>query len=176
MASFSFFFFVCSLLESVLQRGVGGRAGGTCLFALSWSQLAGWRILLRLAGSELCWAWGPFRGGVAGGDTTPGEPVAGWRLRDCWGEWIAEGPNSLVSRMLKRRTSCKDLEGTAKSLLRFKHSEEASGLGARLEKRVCLQGHSGTGEVWFTNPSNFLFSSKSALIKPTLWWYKILRG
>ena len=171
MASFSFF--VCSLLESVLQRGVGRQAGGTCLFALSWLQPAGWGISLHLVGSELCWAWGAFRCGVAGRDTTPGEPVAGWRLRDRWGE---QGANSLVVRMLKRKTFPKDLEGTAKSLLRFKYPEEASGLRARLEKRVCLQGHSGTGEVWFTNPSNFLYSSKSALMKPTLWWYKILWG
>lgn len=62
-----------------------------------------------------------------------GEPVAGWRQRDCQGE---QGANSLVSRMLKRKTFCKDLEGTAESLLQFKHPEESSGLRARLEQRV----------------------------------------
>ncbi|XP_030900854.2 TBC1 domain family member 5 isoform X2 [Melopsittacus undulatus] len=35
--------------------------------------------------------------------------------------------------MLKRKTFCKDLEGTAKTLLRFKHSEEDSGLRASKE-------------------------------------------
>lgn len=74
-----------------------------------------------------------------------GEPVAGWRQRDCWGK---QGANSLVFRMLKRKTFCKDLEGTAKSFLQFKHPEEASGLRARLEQRVCLQGRRGTGVGW----------------------------
>lgn len=130
MASFSFF--ICCPLESVLQRGVGRQAGETCLFALSRLQLAGWGIFHRPAGSELCWAWGAFRCGVAGRGTTPGQPVAGWRLRDCWGE---QGANSLVLRMLKRKTFHKDLEGTAKSLLRLKHPEEASGLRARLGRK-----------------------------------------
>ncbi|XP_039427893.1 TBC1 domain family member 5 isoform X5 [Corvus cornix cornix] len=70
-------------------------------------------------------AWGGREGHNAG------EPVAVWRQRDCRGE---QGANSLVLRMLKRKTFCKDREGTAKSLLRFKHPEEASGLRARLEK------------------------------------------
>lgn len=80
--------------------------------------------------------WGAREGHSAG------EPVAGWRQSHCQGE---QGANSLVSSMLKRKTFCKDLEGRAKSFLRFKHPEEVSGLRARLEQRVCLQGQSGTG-------------------------------
>ena len=160
MASFSFS--VCSLLESVLQRGVGRQTGGACLFALSWLWPAGWGISPHLAGSKQCWAWGALRCGVAGRDAAPGEPVASRGPRDCWGE---QGANSLVLRMLKRKAFRKDLEGTAKSLLRFKHPEDASALRARLEKRMCLQGYGGTGEVWFTNPFNFLYSRKSVVTR-----------
>lgn len=85
---------------------------------------------------------GSLRHGVAGRDTMLENLLQAGDREIAKGE---QGANSLVLRMLKRKTSFKDLEGTAKSLLRFKHPEEASGLRARLEQRVCLQGQSGTG-------------------------------
>lgn len=135
-----FSFLVCALLYSLLQRGAGRQEEPACSPCPGCSCLGGECCTVVQAVSYAIHrepqAWGGREGHNAG------EPVAGWRQRDCQGE---QGANSLVLRMLKRKTSFKDLEGTAKSLLRFKHPEEASGLRARLEQRVCLQGQSGTG-------------------------------
>lgn len=142
-----FSFLVCSLLESVLQRGAGSQEEPACSPCPGCSRLGGECCSVVQAGS--CAGHGEPRAGGGTEGHNAGEPVAGWRQRDCQGEL---GANSRVLRMLKRKTFCKDLEGTAKSLLRFKHPEEASGLRARLEKRVYLQGHSETGEGWFRYP------------------------
>lgn len=120
-----------------MQAGRRNLPGHLVLVAAGWAgNVAAWcrqRAVLVM---------GSLGHGVAGRDTVL-ENLLQSGDRDCQGE---QGASSLVLRMLKRKTFCKDLEGTVKSLLRFKHPEEASGLRARLEKRLCLQGHSGTGE------------------------------
>lgn len=137
--AFFFIFGLCSAGISTSKRC--RQAGGTCLFSLSWLQLAGGECCtvmqaVSCAGRGEPQAWGDRERHNAG------EPVADWKHRDCQGE---QGANSLVLRMLKRKTFCKDIEGTAKSLLQFTHPEEASGLRARLEQSMCLQRQSGTG-------------------------------
>lgn len=133
MASFSFFLSVAYWSLCAWKRC--RQAGGTCpLPPRGCSRLAGERRAILEAGS---------RAGreslLAAGcrPAAPGEPDAGWGLRRCWGE---QGANSLFLRVVKRQTFHKDLEGTAKGLLRFEQREEASGLRARLEKRLCLAG------------------------------------
>lgn len=150
------------ILTAVTNKEMG-KAGGTCLFALSWLWVG--RNIACFLASQLCSVWGALRL----------EWPVGTQVEN-----LLQTGNRLLTKAGRKQPFLEDAEKkdfswwprwNSKELAAIQTPRESFWAERRLEKRMCLQGC-----IWPVEPSpcNFLYASKSmvlfyVLMKPTLY-------